>query len=49
MRAYLLLFWHCGSKRDASIGRVHNAPKTIDDGPISVAPSRKEKEKKRLY
>jgi hypothetical protein len=39
----MLLFWDRGSKRDASIGGVHNVPKTIDDGPISVAPSNKKK------
>jgi hypothetical protein len=43
--AYLFLFWDCGSKRDASIGGVHNIPKTIDDGPISVAPSQKKRKK----
>jgi hypothetical protein len=43
MRAYLLLFWDWGSKRDTSIGGVYNVPKTIDDGPISVAASKKRK------
>jgi hypothetical protein len=42
-RAYLFLFWDWGSKIDASIGGVHNVPKIIDDGPISVAPSKNEK------